>query len=46
MLFVFLGNLIAGGVLGLRLRCLALVPVALALFLAWIGNILHRVYYD
>ena len=30
MLFVFLGNLIAGGVLGLRLRCLALVPVALA----------------
>ncbi len=28
MLFVFLGNLIGGGVLGLRLRCL--VPVALA----------------
>lgn len=30
MLFVFLGNLIGGGVLGLRLRCLVLVPVALA----------------
>ena len=30
MLFVFLGNLIGGWVLGLRLRCLVLVPVALA----------------
>jgi len=30
MLFVFLGNLIGGGVLGLRQHCLVLVPVALA----------------
>ncbi|TWC05842.1 hypothetical protein FBZ93_102155 [Bradyrhizobium macuxiense] len=30
MLFVFLGNLIGGAVLGLRQRCLVLVPVTLA----------------
>lgn len=30
MLFIFLGNLIGGAVLGLRQHCLVLVPVALA----------------
>ncbi|GKQ49995.1 hypothetical protein BRSPCE3_08500 [Bradyrhizobium sp. Ce-3] len=30
MLFVFLGNLIGGAVLGLRQHCLVLVPVMLA----------------
>ncbi|MBR0898176.1 hypothetical protein JQ616_24725 [Bradyrhizobium tropiciagri] len=30
MLFVFLGNLIGGAVLGLRQHCLVLAPVALA----------------
>ncbi|MGL3214683.1 hypothetical protein [Bradyrhizobium sp. BR 1433] len=39
MLFVFLGNLIGGAVLGRRQHCLVLAPVALAEFavLAAIG---------
>ena len=40
MLFVLLGNLIGGAVLGLRQHCLVLVPVALAelMLLAAIGG--------
>ncbi|MCC8966160.1 hypothetical protein H8A95_28510 [Bradyrhizobium sp. Pear76] len=39
MLFVFLGNLIGGAVLGLRQHCLMLVPVTLAelMLLAAVG---------